>query len=141
MSTLKLIDLMNALQLLEKKTAVALMYSGLRVPQFRILEMLDACGEATVTEMSKRMNVTRATASVMINELIRAGIVATVENPSDRRSFHINLTELGRNKLNVARSDMGVMQSKISKRYSAETIRHLNEFAQLMLGQKEFQER
>ncbi len=87
------------------------------------------------------MNVTRATASVMINELIRAGIVATVENPSDRRSFHINLTELGRNKLNVARSDMGVMQSKISKRYSAETIRHLNEFAQLMLGQKEFQER
>ncbi len=141
MSTLKLIDLMNALQLLEKKIAVALMYSGLRVPQFRILELLDACGEATVTEMSKRMNITRATASVMINELIKAGIVATVENPSDRRSFHINLTELGRNKLNVARSDMGVMQSKISKRYSAETIRQLNEFAQLMLGQKEFQDR
>lgn len=137
MSVLKVVELLSALQVFEKKITVALMYSGLRVPQFRLLELLDACGEATVTEMSKRMNITRATASVMINELVRSGIAVTVENPSDRRSFHIRLTELGRNKLHVARSDMAVMQDKISKRYPEETLQHLNVFAQQMLQGRE----
>ncbi len=136
MSEMSLVELINALQVLEKKITVALMYSGLRVPQFRLLEQLDASGDATVTEMSKRLNITRATASVMINELIRTGIVRTVENPIDRRSFHIHLTELGRNKLHVARSDMAVMQDKISRRLPAETLNHLNEFSRLILYPK-----
>lgn len=137
MSGLNLIDLLKAVQVFEKKITVALMYSGLRMPQFRLLDLLDECGAATVTEMSKKMKVTRATASVMINELIRSGIVAVDDNPSDRRSFHIRLTELGRNKLAVARSDMAVMQDKISRKYSAETLRVLNEFAHKMLHPKE----
>jgi len=137
MSLLMVVDLLKAVQVFEKKMTVALMYSGLRMPQFRLLDLLDECEEATVTEMSKRMGVTRATASVMINELVRAGIVAVDENPSDRRSFHIRLTELGRNKLTVARSDMTVMQDKISRKYSQETIRVLNEFAHKMLHPKE----
>lgn len=137
MSVLSLVELLNALQVLEKKITVALMYSGLRVPQFRLLEQLDACGEATVTEISIRMKITRATASVMVNELVRAGIVGTLENPSDRRSFHVRLTELGRNKLQVARSDMAVMQDKISRQFSGETLQHLNAFAHQMLHPRE----
>jgi DNA-binding MarR family transcriptional regulator len=122
MSILNVVDLLKAVQVFEKKIAVALMYSGLRMPQFRLLDLLDNCEEATVTEMSKRMGVSRATTSVMINELVRAAVVSVGENPSDRRSFHIRLTEIGRNKLNVARSDMAVMQDKIASKYS---MRHL----------------
>ncbi len=132
MEYLDVIGLLKAAQTLERNVSVSLMYSGLRVPQFRLLDVLSVMGQATVTEMSETLRITRATASVLINEMIRAGIVAVVENPSDRRSFHVRLTELGANKLHVARNDVTVLKSKISQLYSNEMIRTLNEFAHML---------
>ncbi len=134
MSELNVMDLLRAMQVLEKRIAVSLLYSGLRIPQFRLLDLLDEKGPLTVTEISNLMDVTRATVSVMVNELIRAGVLITDENPSDRRSFHLSLTESGRNKLNVGRSDMMVMQQKISTNYSGEMLQMLNDFSRQVLG-------
>lgn len=129
MEDLDVIKLLKAAQTLERNVSVSLMYSGLRVPQYRLLDTLAAMGQATVTEMSEKLNVTRATASVLINELIASGIVEMVENTSDRRSFHIRLTQMGWGKLEAARKDIAVVREKLSKNYSPEAIRMLNEFA------------
>jgi DNA-binding MarR family transcriptional regulator len=134
MEQLDVIGLMRVLQTLERNMSVALMYSGLRIPQFRLLDLLDSLGRATVTELSQKLHITRATASVMINELLAAGIVATVEHQSDRRSFHVHLTELGSDKLAVGRKDVQVYLNKISARYPAETVRSLNAFAASLPG-------
>jgi DNA-binding MarR family transcriptional regulator len=136
MEPLDVIGLLKAAQTLERNVSVSLMYAGLRVPQFRVLDALAEMGQATVTEMSARLHITRATASVMINELVRAGIVAMVENPADRRSFHIRLTELGRDKLHVARSDVGVLIGELSRQYPEDMIRVLNGFARMMVKGK-----
>ena len=136
MEGLNISDLLRALQILERNVSVTLMYSGLRIPQFRLLELLREQGQATVTEVSKQLHITRATASVQINELIRAGIIAVVENEKDRRSFHVHITELGQNKLNVARSDLAVMQGKLNRYYSAEMVKVLNDFAAETLRQR-----
>ena len=136
MEGLNVSDLLRALQILERNVSVTLMYSGLRIPQFRLLELLREQGQATVTEVSKQLHITRATASVQINELIRAGIIAVVENEKDRRSFHVHITELGQNKLNVARSDLAVMQGKLNRYYSAEMVKVLNDFAAETLRQR-----
>jgi DNA-binding MarR family transcriptional regulator len=133
MESLEIVSLLNALQKLERNVSVALMYSRLRLPQFRLLNVLAEMGEATVTQLSERLGITRATASVLVNELIKSGTVAVIENPRDRRSFHIRLTEIGSNKLGVARSDLGVYRDNISRRFSPETIRFLNEFADTIL--------
>jgi DNA-binding MarR family transcriptional regulator len=133
MERLDVVGLLNAAQQLERNVAISLMYSGLRLAQFRLLDRIASCRDITVTEVSRRMNITRATASVMINELIRSGVLAVIDNPTDRRSFHVRLTELGMNKLNVARSDLSVLMDTLSTRYPAETIRALNGFAQRML--------
>lgn len=129
MSQLNVSDLLRALQIVERNVSVTLMYSGLRIPQFRLLELLSDCGQATVTEVSKLLHITRATASVQINELIRSGIIAVVEHESDRRSFHLHITELGMNKLKVARSDLAVMQQKLSRLYDETILNALNAFA------------
>jgi DNA-binding MarR family transcriptional regulator len=131
MEPLNVVALIKAVQVLERNANVALMYSGLRLPQFRLLETLAELGQATVSELSAGLNITRATASVMVNELVRSGSAAVVENPSDRRSFHIRLTEHGLGRLQTARSDLGVLIGKLSGRYPAETIRVLNEFARM----------
>lgn len=129
MEYLDVVGLLKAAQILERNMTVALMYSGLRIPQFRLLEVLNATGQATVTEMSEKLHVTRATASVMINDLIKLGLVAMAENPADRRSFHIHLTEAGVHKLGVARNDVAVFCHRLSASHTPEAIRVLNEFA------------
>ncbi len=129
MAQLNVAELLRALQVLERNVSVTLMYSGLRVPQFRLLELLSESGAATVTEISKALNISRATASVQVNELIQGGIIAVVESEVDRRSFHVHLTELGGNKLKVARSDLAVMQQKLNRHYDEATINALNAFA------------
>jgi DNA-binding MarR family transcriptional regulator len=129
MEQLDVIGLMRALQSLERNMSVALMYAGLRIPQYRLLDELDRMGQATVTELSQRLNITRATTSVMINELLVAGVVAAVEHASDRRSFHLRLTELGINKLSVGRKDVAVYLGKVSAHYPPEMVSMLNLFA------------
>lgn len=129
MEHLDVIGLLKAVQVLERNMSVALMYSGLRIPQFRLLDVLAQAGQATVTEMSAKLRVTRATASVTVNELIKSGAIEAIENFSDRRSFHIRLTDSGQQRLNVARSDLGVYCAKVSQRYSPEIIQILNAFS------------
>lgn len=129
MEQLDVIGLMQALQALERNMSVALMYAGLRIPQFRLLDALDRMGQGTVTEISQRLNITRATASVMTNELLNAGVIMAVEHESDRRSFHLQLTELGTNKLSVGRKDVAVYLGKVSANYPPEMVRMLNLFA------------
>lgn len=126
---LDVVGLLKAAQILERNMTVALMYSGLRVPQYRLLDLLVAAGQATVTEVSEKLRVTRATASVMVNELLKAGLVAMMDNPSDRRSFHIYITEAGLHKLSVARNDVAVFRRRLSTSLSPEAIRLLNAFA------------
>ena len=130
MQTLDVIALIKALQTLERNANVALMYSGLRIPQFRLLDALDSLGKATVSELSERLRITRATTSVMVNDLIRTGSAAVIENPTDRRSFYVSLTDHGVGRLQVARTDLEVMIGKLSQRYPQAMCRMLNEFAQ-----------
>lgn len=129
MGQLDVIALLKAVQILERNVNVTLMYSGLRVPQFRLLDAVAEAGQATVTEMSVALNITRATASVMVNDLIRSGSVAAVDNHSDRRSFYVRLTEDGLHRLQSARNDLSVLTDKLSKRYPGEVVQVLNEFA------------
>ena len=129
MTQLDVLGLIKAAQQLERNASIALMYSGLRISQYRLLECVDGCAEPTVSEMGRRLDITRASASVMVNELSRSGILALEENPSDRRSFHIRMTTLGRNKLRVARNDLSVFLAKISGRYPPEIMQALNRFA------------
>jgi DNA-binding MarR family transcriptional regulator len=133
MESLDVVGLLKAVQQLERNVSVSLMYSGLRVPQFRLLELLAESGQATVTELSERLGITRASASVLVSELINTGTLAVIENPRDRRSFHLRLTELGSNRLGVARSDLAVFRDRLSRRYPPETIRLLNELATALL--------
>lgn len=129
MESLDVVALIKALQALERNANVALMYSGLRLPQFRLMEVLADQGQATVSELSERLHVTRATTSVMVNELIRSGSAIMVENPADRRSFHVHLTDHGLGRLQVARSDLAVLTAKLSARHPEAVIRTLNDFA------------
>lgn len=126
METLHVIQLLEATQIFEKKLNMALMYSGLRIPQFRAMLFLEKSGKITVSDLSRYLNVTRATMSVLANDLLKADIVENIKNPNDKRSFYMKLTESGVRRLSLAKREVGLVQERISKEFPSETISTLN---------------
>jgi len=126
MEPLRVIELLEATQTIEKKLNLALMYSGLRLPQFRTMLFLEKSGKITVSDLSRYLNVTRATMSVLINKLIKARIVECISNPKDKRSFYIRLTESGLSRLELAKREVALVEEKITRGFSDEIIEALN---------------
>ena len=127
-----MMGLLKAAQILERNVTVALIYAGLRVPQYRMLQAIAESDQITVTDISKKLNISRATASVMVNDLIRMQVIATVESQTDRRSFHIRLTERGQNKLLVARKDLNALTQGLTNRIPQDLVTALNEFVRIV---------
>jgi len=134
METLHIIQLLEATQLFEKKLNMALMYSGLRIPQYRAMLFLEVSGNITVSDLSRYLNVTRATMSILANELLKADIIEHKSNPKDKRSFYIRLTESGQRRLSLARKEVELVQEKISAGLPIETINALNQIVNSIIS-------
>ncbi len=132
MTKLNVLDLLEAVRVYERKFTLSLTYSGLRIPQFRVIDFLDKSGKITVSDLSRHINVTRATISVLVTELITAGIVESIKNKNDKRSFYIKLTERGKTRLAVARTEISLVEEKISNGLSLDTIDCLNDFSSVI---------
>jgi DNA-binding MarR family transcriptional regulator len=127
MESLHIIQLLEATQIFEKKLNLALMYSGLRIPQFRAMLFLEKSGKITVSDLSRYLNVTRATMSVLVNDLLKADIVESIKNPKDKRSFYMRLTDSGLRRLSLAKREVALVEEKISSEFTPETISTLNQ--------------
>lgn len=110
------------------------MYSGLRIPQFRIMMFLEKSGKITVSDLSRYMNVTRATMSVLVNQLLSAGIAESFPNLKDKRSFYIKLTEPGLRRLQLAQREVKMVEETISQSFTETTIESLNKFSRTMIN-------
>lgn len=129
MTKLNVLDLLDAVLAFEQKVNLALMYSALRLPQYRVMVFLEKAGKITVTDLSKQLNVTRATMSVLVNDLLKADIVESIKNTTDKRSFYVRLTSTGLSRLKVARKDLGFVEESISENFTEEQINIFNEFS------------
>ncbi len=132
MHELNVLEFLDGAHVIERRFALALMYTGLRIPQFRAMNFLSQSGRLTVSELSDKLGVTRASASNLVNELIKAGIATSQENESDKRSFYVSLTDSGKRRLVVARNDISIVQMSISRNFPESTIQQLNEFSELI---------
>lgn len=133
---LQVIELLEATQQFEKKLNLALMYSGLRMPQFRVMLFLKRSGKITVSDLSRHLNVTRATMSVLVKQLVKANIVDCISNANDKRSFYIVLSESGGKRLQLAETEAKLVAEKISSKLPEEMIQALNEFTRLSFSSK-----
>jgi len=129
MSDIDVLRLLEAIQVFERKINLALMYYGLRLPQYRVMDVLDKAGKMTVSDLSRKLDVTRATMSVLVSKLQKAGLVEYQDNKVDRRSFYIKLTESGRTRLNSAAQAFQLMQKTICQSLPVETVDALNSFS------------
>jgi DNA-binding MarR family transcriptional regulator len=74
------------------------------VPQFRVLNFVSRHPKTSLTDVAAHLGVTAATASVIVERLVRRGLVARTAHPQERRRVNLTLTPLGTRRFAQARS-------------------------------------
>ncbi|BBO84164.1 MarR family winged helix-turn-helix transcriptional regulator [Desulfosarcina ovata] len=69
--------------------------SGITLPQMHTIEILGVNSMIKMKDLASKMGVTTGTLTVMIDNLEKKGLVQRIQNPADRRSYVIQLTEKG----------------------------------------------
>lgn len=76
----------------------------LSVPQFRVLAILGRQGGSSLSAVAEHLGVTGATASNMVDRLVRRGLVSREPDPAERRRVMLDLTAEGAAMLAHART-------------------------------------
>lgn len=75
----------------------------LSIPQFRALRFLSQYPGASLSNLAEHLGVTRATASSIVERLVRRGLIERVEDHQERRRNVHTLTPVGAKHLQQAR--------------------------------------
>jgi len=68
---------------------------GLTTPQFGALECLGHLGQMTIGELGRKMLVSGGNMTVVIDNLVKQGLVKRFRIPNDRRKILVRLTKKG----------------------------------------------
>lgn len=70
--------------------------AGLTVPQWLILQALSASGEMQISELARRISLSHATVTSILNRMSDKGLVQRKRNSADRRAVRVSLTAKGK---------------------------------------------
>ena len=88
---------------------------GITIPQLLILKALDQAGLLSVGALSKKVNLSQATVTAIIDRLEKRNFVVRKRSDTDRRCVHVSVTEQSRNVLKEAPSPI---QEQFKKSFS-----------------------
>jgi DNA-binding MarR family transcriptional regulator len=73
------------------------------LPQTRVLAFIHNCPGSSLSRLADSLAVTRATASTMVDKLVRSDMVVRTTDPTDRRNVILSLTRSGESQLLATR--------------------------------------
>jgi DNA-binding MarR family transcriptional regulator len=76
----------------------------LSVPQARALAFVDRMPGMSLSDLALHLNVTRPTASLIVNRLVHQGLLRRAEHPHERRRCVLSLTPTGARRLTTVRA-------------------------------------
>src|SRR6266545_3951953 len=68
---------------------------GITATQLNVLKMLQAIGELSLSELSKRIAATNSTVTGIVDRMVTAGLVVREQSADDRRVWKIKATAQG----------------------------------------------
>jgi DNA-binding MarR family transcriptional regulator len=71
----------------------------LTMAQAKLLYVVTAAGELTMSEIAQRLGVTISTASGAVDHLVGLDLIARADDPANRRQVRVSVTELGHDTL------------------------------------------
>ncbi len=71
-------------------------YSKISISHMEYLEAIRRIGKPTLGEIAQDLNFTKPSVTVMVNKLIKQDFVRKIQSGSDKRVYFVELTELGK---------------------------------------------
>ncbi|MEE4198050.1 MAG: MarR family transcriptional regulator [Bacteroidales bacterium] len=68
---------------------------NLTTKQLNCIEMIHSMENPTLSELTEKLKITKASTSVMLDRLEEHGFIQKVKSDNDRRSAHVHLTDKG----------------------------------------------
>lgn len=100
---------------------------GLSVPQYACLQALHDSPGITSSELARRMFVTRQSMNVLLQGLVRRGLVARPDEPGPRRELAATLTPPARELLVDARASVGAVAERMTSGLGADALTGLRD--------------
>ena len=69
--------------------------TDITLPQMHALEILGSSGQLRMKEFAEKLGITTGALTVLVDKLVRCGLVTRVPNEQDRRSIMVRLTAEG----------------------------------------------
>lgn len=89
--------------------------SGLTGPQLIILQTIQSLPEVTPKRLAQEVTLSQGTVTVILDRLTARGLVERVRSETDRRSYHLTLSEEGAEVLRLAPA---LLQNEFIDRFS-----------------------
>ncbi len=70
-------------------------FSQLTFSQFQYIDAIAALENPTVSDVAARLGFAKASATTAINKLVALGFVSKTQSETDKRAFHVGLTQAG----------------------------------------------
>ena len=91
------------------------------------MESIMALGRPTVNEFATFMCISPPNAAYKVNSLVKKGYIRKIQSPSDRREFHLEVTQKYIDYYNISSNYMSEVMDRIMARFSPEDCGKLEE--------------
>ena len=107
---------------------------ALSLPQLRVLAYLHHHPGACLFHVSEHLGVSRPTTSIMVERLVRRGMISRATDPEERRRIVLALTPIGARHLERARRSTETHMAAVLARLSPRALERISEGLVLMRG-------
>lgn len=99
----------------------------LRVAHTAVFPHLDLDGGTRLTELAKRMGVSKQAAGQLVDDLVEMGMVARTADPADKRAIRVVYTPRGIEGLKHGLGVLGAMETALAARIGPDQMAALHE--------------
>src|SRR5262245_8400446 len=117
--------LAHAYLLLRRRGDALLADVGLKMRHYGPLFAIDQLGPCPQQDVADYLAITEPAAANVVDELVKAGLVMRGQDPRDRRRYALQLTELGRQRLKIARAVSQRLNADVEQTLGAAGIEEL----------------
>lgn len=86
------------------------------------MESIMALGRPTVNEFATFMCISPPNAAYKVNSLVKKGYIRKIQSPSDRREFHLEVTQKYIDYYNISYSYLHTVVERVRERFPAEDV-------------------
>ena len=96
------------------------------------MEIIYALNKPTVAEFAEVANLSSPNAAYKVNNLVIKGYLKRLQSETDKREFHLEVTEKYLNYYNISYNYMEIVMKRIEERFTPEEIQTLVKVLRIM---------